>query len=152
MAIRSPSNCRTAGSCRCRRGCLRDRVVQVTGHPAYGTLRQVTPAAAVLLQDNPGPMTLDGTNTWLLRAPGSSGAVIVDPGQTDDTHVERVLAAAPAIDLVLVTHGHFDHSQAAAAVHERTGAPVRAIDPEHCRGGRALTDGEVIEAAGLLVR
>ena len=39
-------------------------------HPAYETYRQVTPHAGVLLADNPGPMSLDGTNTWLLRAPG----------------------------------------------------------------------------------
>ncbi|NEW30676.1 MBL fold metallo-hydrolase, partial [Nocardia cyriacigeorgica] len=49
-------------------------------HPAYGQLRQVTPSAAVLLADNPGQMTLDGTNTWILRAPEASGYVVVDPG------------------------------------------------------------------------
>ena len=38
------------------------------------------PHAAVVLQDNPGPMTLDGTNTWLLRAPGSRTSIVVDPG------------------------------------------------------------------------
>ncbi len=121
----------------------------MTEHPAYETVRAVAPFASVLLQRNPGPMTLDGTNTWLLQAPGSAGTVVVDPGQADDVHLERLLAAAPDIELVLVTHGHFDHSQAAAAVRERTGAAVRAVDPEHCRGGTALVDGEVIEAAGL---
>jgi hypothetical protein len=40
-------------------------------HPLYGQLRPVTPYASVLLARNPSPMTLDGTNTWLLRAPGS---------------------------------------------------------------------------------
>jgi glyoxylase-like metal-dependent hydrolase (beta-lactamase superfamily II) len=122
---------------------------------AYETVRRVTELAGVLLQRNPGPMTLDGTNTWLLRPPGSTAsdpAVVVDPGQTDDLHLERLLAAAPEIALVLVTHGHPDHSQAAVAVHERTGAAVRAIDPKHCRGGAPLADEELIEAAGLLVR
>ncbi|MEO9140394.1 MAG: MBL fold metallo-hydrolase [Jatrophihabitans sp.] len=118
-------------------------------HPAYGQVRQVTPFAAVLLQDNPGSMTLDGTNTWLL---GSSDApVVVDPGQDDDAHLERLLAAAPSPSLVLVTHRHFDHSQAAAAFHARTGVPVRAIDPEHCHGGTPLTDGETLSTGGVRI-
>jgi glyoxylase-like metal-dependent hydrolase (beta-lactamase superfamily II) len=121
-------------------------------HPAYESVRQVTPFAAVLLQDNPGPMTLDGTNTWLLRAPDSSGTVVVDPGQADDRHLDALLAAAPEIALVLLTHGHHDHSETAAAVHERTGAPVRAIDPAQCLGGASLSDGELVSAAGLDVR
>jgi glyoxylase-like metal-dependent hydrolase (beta-lactamase superfamily II) len=112
----------------------------------------VTPVASVLLQSNPGPMTLDGTNTWLLRGPGSDETVVVDPGQSDDVHLERLLAAAPNIALVLVTHRHFDHSQAAAAVHEQSGAPVRAIDPAHCYGAAPLTDGEFLEAAGVRLR
>jgi glyoxylase-like metal-dependent hydrolase (beta-lactamase superfamily II) len=121
-------------------------------HPAYGQVRPVTSTAAVLLQDNPGSMTLDGTNTWLLRGPGSDETIVVDPGQTDAAHLDRVLAAAPKVALVLVTHGHFDHSQAAAEMYERTGAPVRAIDPEHCRGAKALADGELIDAAGVVLK
>lgn len=121
-------------------------------HPAYEMVRQVTPVAAVLLQSNPGPMTLDGTNTWLLRGPDSDETVVVDPGQTDEVHLDNLLAAAPKISTVLVTHGHFDHSQAAAELHERTGAPVRAIDPEYCHGGSPLSDGESIETAGIRVR
>jgi len=121
-------------------------------HPAYGVLRPVTAKAAVLLQSNPNPMTLDGTNTWLLRAPGASSTVVVDPGQGDADHLDRLLAAAPSIDLVLVTHGHFDHAEAAAELHRRTGAPVRAIDPQHCRGAAPLSDGEGIVAAGVAIR
>jgi len=121
-------------------------------HPAYGELRPVTGTASVLLQSNPNPMTLDGTNTWLLRGPGTSSTVVVDPGQDDPDHLERLLAAAPSIDLVLVTHGHFDHAEAAGALHRRTGAPVRAIDPEHCHGGAPLTDGEAIVAAGVAIK
>ena len=55
-------------------------------HPAYGELRAVTPLASVLLQDNPSPMTLEGTNTWVLRAPGEEECVVVDPGDDDPEH------------------------------------------------------------------
>lgn len=43
-------------------------------HPLYGQPRPVTPYASVLLARNPSPMTLAGTNTWLLRARGRSPA------------------------------------------------------------------------------
>ncbi|CNC44264.1 hydrolase [Mycobacterium tuberculosis] len=51
-------------------------------HPAYGQLRAVTDTASVLLADNPGLLTLDGTNTWVLRGPLSDELVVVDPGRT----------------------------------------------------------------------
>ena len=123
-----------------------------SAHPTYETVRAVTPYASVLLQNNPGPMTLEGTNTWLLRAPGVDDTVVVDPGQSDPAHLDKLLAAAPNIALVLVTHGHFDHSEAGAELHERTGAPVRAIDPQYCHGSVPLVDGESIAAAGVPVR
>ena len=50
----------------------------MTTHPAYGVLRPVTESASVLLCDNPGVMTLDGTNTWVLRGPRSDEMVIVE--------------------------------------------------------------------------
>ena len=118
---------------------------------AYESLRTVTPSASVLLQRNPGPMTLDGTNTWLLRAPDADETVVIDPGETSEEHLELLLSAAPRIALVLITHGHFDHSQSAATLHERTGAPVRASDPAHCHGGDRLTAGTTFDAAGLWI-
>jgi glyoxylase-like metal-dependent hydrolase (beta-lactamase superfamily II) len=120
-------------------------------HPSYEVVRPVTPFASVLLQANPGPMTLDGTNTWLLSAPGSDEVVVVDPGQLDEAHLDNVLGAVPKVALVLVTHGHFDHSQVAAELYERTGAPVRAVDPAFCHGADPLHAGNIAEAAGLRI-
>ncbi len=123
----------------------------MSGALAYETLRQVTPLAAVVLADNPNPMTLDGTNTWLLRAPGSSACIVVDPGP-DSCHLEWVRDAAGPVAEILLTHGHADHSEGARRFHELTGAPVRALDPTHRYGGEGLAEGEVIAACGVEVR
>ncbi|MFD9735886.1 MBL fold metallo-hydrolase [Umezawaea sp. NPDC059074] len=120
-------------------------------HPAYGVLRKVTPIASVMLAHNPSIMTLDGTNTWLLRSPDSVSCVVVDPGPFDEAHLTRVAACGP-VAAVLITHGHPDHAEGAQRFAELVGAPTRAFDPELCRGGGALGDGEVVSAAGLKVQ
>ncbi|MEV4311170.1 MBL fold metallo-hydrolase [Actinocrispum sp. NPDC049592] len=104
-----------------------------------------------MLEDNPGSMTLDGTNTWILRAPDAEGCVVVDPGYEDIPHLERVAASGP-VSLILVTHHHADHVEGAPWLSAHTNAPIRAFDPELCRDGDSLTDGEVVEAAGLTLR
>ena len=120
-------------------------------HPAYGELRRVTDTASVLLCDNPGLLTLDGTNTWVLQGPGSDERVIVDPGPDDDAHIERI-AALGKIPLVLISHKHGDHTDAIDKLVERTGATVRAVGSGFLRGlGGPLSDGEVIDAAGLRI-
>lgn len=120
-------------------------------HPAYGHVRQVTPTAAVLLADNPGKMTLDGTNTWLLRAPDCPDYVVVDPGPKDRKHVEAIARATDGrIAMTLITHRHHDHTGAIDRLVQLTGAPVRAVDPSYLHGsGESLADGEVVSAAGL---
>ena len=126
-------------------------MIEELSHPAYGRLRRVTESASVLLADNPGLMTLDGTNTWVLAAPGSCEVVVVDPGPDDAEHVQRVVGVGK-VALVLISHRHGDHTGAIDQIVELTGAPVRAVDPEHLRGaGVTLTDGEVIDAAGLRI-
>jgi glyoxylase-like metal-dependent hydrolase (beta-lactamase superfamily II) len=120
-------------------------------HPAYGLLRPVTESAAVLLADNPGLMTLEGTNTWVLKAPRSDELVLVDPGPDDDDHISR-LAGVGTIALVLISHRHTDHTGGIDKLVERTGATVRAARSEYLRGdGVELADGEVIDAAGLRI-
>src|SRR5947209_2712184 len=71
-------------------------------------LRQVTRSAGVLLAPNPGPMTLDGTNTWLLRLPGSDRCAVVDPGPSDEEHLAAVAMAGSPVEAILLTHGHLD--------------------------------------------
>jgi glyoxylase-like metal-dependent hydrolase (beta-lactamase superfamily II) len=88
----------------------------------------------LLRAPNPGPMTLDGTNTWLLRRPGADRAVVVDPGPLDEAHLARIVEHGPA-DAVLITHGHADHVEGAHRVAELLGGiDVLAADPTHRRG------------------
>lgn len=109
--------------------------------------------AFCVLAGNPGPMTLDGTNTWVLSAPGSTEAIVVDPGPDDKRHLRAVLEAVhrrgATVAQTLLTHGHADHSAAARRFARLTKAPVRALDPAHRYGGEGLGDGDVVQVAGL---
>lgn len=106
--------------------------------------------ARPILAPNPGPMTLEGTNSYAINAPGAASCVIVDPGPDDAGHIAALAALAPV--LILITHHHADHTAASAELHRITGAPVRALDPAHCHGGSPLIGGELIEAAGVSIR
>jgi glyoxylase-like metal-dependent hydrolase (beta-lactamase superfamily II) len=113
-------------------------------------MRQVTPHAAVILAPNPGPMTLEGTNTWVLRAPGRDGSLVVDPGPLHQAHLDAVAATKP--ELIVLTHRHPDHSEGASRLHEMTGADVLSLDPELTIGGDSLVkDGESLGAAGVVL-
>jgi glyoxylase-like metal-dependent hydrolase (beta-lactamase superfamily II) len=114
-------------------------------------IRAVTPTAAVVLAPNPGPMTLEGTNTWVLREPSSPTCVVVDPGPLVEQHLAEVASYGP-VEVVLLTHGHLDHSEGARRLAELTGAPVRALDPAHRLGDQGLAEGDVVAAAGLELR
>jgi glyoxylase-like metal-dependent hydrolase (beta-lactamase superfamily II) len=109
----------------------------------------VTDVAQLVRADNPNMMTLDGTNTWILRAPGSHTSVVVDPGPLDEDHLAAVLGVAGDVELALYTHHHFDHTECIDRFAELTGAPARALDEAFCRDGDPVTDGELVQAAGL---
>lgn len=115
-----------------------------------------TERAVNVLAPNPSPMTLDGTNTWLLSEPGSELAVVVDPGPLDEKHLMRVRDTAERLGkrvaLTLLTHGHPDHAAGAARFAELTGTPVRALDPALRLGDEGLAAGQVVEVGGLELR
>ena len=115
----------------------------------------ITPRATALLAPNPSWMTLDGTNSWLLAEPGADRAILVDPGPDDPDHLNRLVSAAAVIGaritVILLTHGHDDHSAGAKSLHELTGAPVRALDPRHRLGDEGLAAGDVVTVGDLEV-
>ncbi len=108
--------------------------------------------AVCVLAPNSSPMTLDGTNTWILREPGARRSVVVDPGPLDEGHLSRVADNAGEVHAVVLTHGHADHSEGAHVFAERMGCGVRALDPNFVYGSEGLHDGEVIEVDGLELR
>ncbi len=109
----------------------------------------------VVRADNPSPMTLDGTNTYVVAAPDAPSVVVVDPGPAEgaEDHLEAVLSAAGGrpVELILVTHHHGDHTGAVDLFATRTGAPVRGGSPDWCRRGAPLVPGERIPAAGVVL-
>ncbi|MBA2807978.1 MBL fold metallo-hydrolase [Streptomyces sp. KM273126] len=115
-----------------------------------------TPRAVNVLAPNASPMTLDGTNTWILSEPDSELAVVVDPGPLDDGHLRNVVdtadRAGKRFALTLLTHGHPDHAEGAARFAELTGTKVRALDPALRLGDEGLGAGEVVAVGGLELR
>ena len=111
----------------------------------------VTPSVRCVLAPNASPWTLDGTNTWLLSAPGHRGAAIVDPGPRG-AHLDAVRSAVDEADVrvecVLLTHGHLDHSEGARELGELLTVPVRALDPAHRLGDEGLVPGDAVRLDG----
>ncbi|MGJ9412800.1 MBL fold metallo-hydrolase [Aeromicrobium sp. CF4.19] len=111
--------------------------------------QSVSERAVLVRAENPGIMTLDGTNTWILREPGAGRTIVVDPGPAHADHLRVVQAAAQDVALVLFTHRHADHTESIDEFTELVGAPARATDPEFCRDAEPLVDGEVLDVDGL---
>jgi glyoxylase-like metal-dependent hydrolase (beta-lactamase superfamily II) len=117
---------------------------------------ELEPLVTRVLAPNPSGMTLDGTNTYLVGAPGSGQAVLVDPGPDDAGHlaaVEQALATRDARCVaVLVTHHHGDHAEAALPWGGHFDAQVAAATPAVAGPtGRVLEAGERLPLAGTTI-
>lgn len=95
-----------------------------------------------VLAPNPGPYTLEGTRSYVLGEDA-----IVDPGPSIGTHVRALVAAAPAVSKIFITHRHPDHAPAAADLRARTGATIYAPPGVQPEPDHVLRDGERISLA-----
>jgi glyoxylase-like metal-dependent hydrolase (beta-lactamase superfamily II) len=93
-----------------------------------------------VLAPNPGPFTLEGTNTWIV---GSGRTLVIDPGPLDPGHIEATREEAGEIAAILLTHHHPDHAPAAATLSALTGAAVFAFRPEAEES--KIADGDVVD-------
>lgn len=107
------------------------------------------PDLKIVRAANPGPMTLDGTRSYVL---GRDAVVVLDPGPRLASQlgaVLRAIAGRPVVS-ILLTHAHADHSGLAGDLASGTGAPVRASAATLERLGglpleEELAEGEVLE-------
>ena len=63
-------------------------------------------------------------NCYVVRLPGASEALLVDPGAEAERLIEGLTALGVTVPAILVTHTHIDHIGAVAALARHTGAPV----------------------------
>jgi len=124
---------------------------------ATGAVQRLTEEVWRIVAPNPGPLTGPGTNTYVV---GRDRPVVIDPGCDDPAHLARVLEiAGRAVERIVCTHSHPDHSPGAAWLRERTGAPVCGLpapddghqDPAYAPDA-ALADGERIPAGDDVLR
>jgi glyoxylase-like metal-dependent hydrolase (beta-lactamase superfamily II) len=112
-----------------------------------------------IVAPNPGPMTLEGTNTFVVERGGR--AFVIDPGPADDGHLARVREAGEAlggIAGVLLTHSHGDHADGAAPLGERIlwpggdPAPFEAVaTPGHSDDHVVFAFGDVVFCGDLVL-
>ncbi|MCY3599336.1 MAG: MBL fold metallo-hydrolase [Gemmatimonadetes bacterium] len=107
------------------------------------------PSITAVRADNPGPLTLTGTQTYVI---GSGPLIVLDPGPQDEAHLGRVddVIAGRPVAAVCLTHAHADHAASAADAAARWGelrASSATLDLVELPG-RAVADDEALELGG----
>lgn len=95
--------------------------------PLPGAITTLAPGIRRILAPNPSPMTLWGTNTFLI---GEGEVTVLDPGPALPAHFDAIhagLAPGEHVARILVSHAHLDHSPLARPLSGATGAPILAF-------------------------
>ncbi|CAN5760574.1 MBL fold metallo-hydrolase [soil metagenome] len=102
--------------------------------------------------DNPSPMTLTGTNTYLVGAPGGGDLMVIDPGPVLAAHRWAIEQAAMErggrISVVLITHHHPDHADAVGWAGDWQ-VDAYAFAPDRIAGTRRLANADSVPVDGL---
>ncbi len=101
-----------------------------------GAATRLSPRVRRLTAANPGFMTGPGTNSYLIES--GDDIAIVDPGPIIDMHIRALMDEARGtsgkgrIRWLITTHTHSDHSPAASALKDQTGAEIIGMPaPQH---------------------
>jgi glyoxylase-like metal-dependent hydrolase (beta-lactamase superfamily II) len=124
--------------------------------PVVTVTAQLPQWATLVRAPNPGPMTLDGTNTWVLRVEPDAPAVVVDPGPADEGHLRAVAGHRP-VAAVMITHRHPDHVAGLDRFRQLSRAEVvtpptgAAVDLAGLRVTATATPGHTADSVCFLV-
>jgi glyoxylase-like metal-dependent hydrolase (beta-lactamase superfamily II) len=111
-------------------------------------VRWLSERVRLILAPNPSPMTLEGTNTYVIG--DARSVVVMDPGPRHDDHlasIEAVVADA-GVQAVVLTHRHIDHAEAAERAAEMFGAVIAGNAEPTREGDIRVEDGQKV--GGLL--
>jgi glyoxylase-like metal-dependent hydrolase (beta-lactamase superfamily II) len=87
-----------------------------------GVAVTLAPGSVRITAPNPGVMTGPGTNSYII---GERELIVIDPGPAIESHIAALReAVGDRLKWILCTHTHLDHSPAAAALKEATGASI----------------------------
>ena len=102
------------------------------------------------------------TNCYVVTNESTLECVVIDPGDVSNTILDYIESNHLKCTAIMITHGHYDHTGAADAVAEETGATVYMNSRDDARviesrqlpyrlpdNGINYDDGDIIDTAGL---
>lgn len=110
-----------------------------------------------------------GNNTFIVKHAQSKSAVVIDPSGSGTQIINALKEMDVQVEIILLTHGHFDHIEGLSKVRAYTNAPVAIHSADasmmtdanenlssyvgrmisYAPAEKLLSDGDEIHAAGL---
>jgi len=124
----------------------------VSDAPVHASaIRWLSDRVRLILAPNPSPMTLEGTNTYLVGGPDA--LIVIDPGPNDDGHLGSIEAGVAGANTVavLLTHWHPDHAEAAERCAEMLGTVIAANAEPKRPNDIPIGDGQRVGGDGVFL-